>query len=123
VEWRYNLQRSEKSTRFAVAKAQVAQVFSGGARELISQILTDGHDKTKIRQQVQDLVKYCNACYGDIERQFNRTIKPINVEFRMRQPEDDQARQQRAAAILAAANTVLANAQIRAQNLAQRVGT
>ena len=116
-EWRYNLQRSEKSTRFAVAKAQVAQVFSGGARELISQILTDGHDKTKIRQQVQDLVKYCNACYGDIERQFNRTIKPINVEFRMRQPEDDQARQQRAAAMIAAANTVLATTQARAQAL------
>jgi hypothetical protein len=86
-EWRYGLQRGEKNTRFAVAKAQVAQVFAGGAREIISQILVEGCDKTKVKQQVQDLVKYCNACYGDIESQFHRKIRPINVEERMRVPE------------------------------------
>jgi hypothetical protein len=109
-DWRYALQRSEKNVRFAVAKAQVAQVFAGGAREIISQILTDGCDKKKVKQQVQDLVKYCNACYGDIETQFNRKIHPINVEARMRQPTaaenetDEQVRQQ--AATLAAAREV-----------------
>jgi len=94
-DWRYTLQRSEKSTRFAVAKAQVAQVFAGGAREIISQILTAGCDKNKVKQQIQDLVKYCNACYGDIEGQFNRKIQPINVELRMRQPEDEAATRER----------------------------
>jgi len=110
TDWRYTLQRNEKSVRFAVAKAQVAQVFAGGAREIISQILTNGCDKKKVKQQVQDLVKYCNACYGDIETQFNRKIHPINVEARMRQPTaaenetDEQVRQQ--AATLAAAREV-----------------
>lgn len=111
-DWRYALQRSEKNVRFAVAKAQVAQVFAGGAREIISQILTDGCDKKKVVKQVEDLVKYCNACYGDIENQFNRKIHPINVEARMRQPvaaENETAervliRQQ--AATLAAAHEV-----------------
>jgi hypothetical protein len=108
-EWQYALQRQEKNVRFAVAKAQVAQVFAGGAREIISQILTDGCDKKKVKQQVEDLVKYCNACYGDIEGQFNRKIHPINVEARMRQPvtaENETAEQaviRRQAAILAAA--------------------
>jgi len=88
-EWRHNLQRNEKNTRFTVAKAQVAQVFAGGAREIISQILREGCDKKAIMRQVQDLVKYCNACYGDIENQFHRKIRPINVEERMRQPEDE----------------------------------
>jgi hypothetical protein len=95
-DWRYALQRNEKNVRFAVAKAQVAQVFAGGAREIISQILTDGCDKKKVVVQVQDLVKYCNACYGDIEGQFNRKIQPINVEARMRQPAatEDERRQE-----------------------------
>jgi len=111
-EWRYTLQRSEKNMRFAVAKAQVAQVFAGGAREIISQILVEGCDKKKIKQQVQDLVKYCNACYGDIEMQFHRKIKSINVEEHMRQPTDvdeDAIAQQRIrqqAATLAAAREV-----------------
>jgi polyhydroxyalkanoate synthesis regulator phasin len=95
ADWRYTLQRSEKSTRFAVAKAQVAQVFAGGAREIISQILTEGCDKNKIKEQVQDLVKYCNKCYGDIETQFNRKIRSINVEERMREPESETAAQER----------------------------
>jgi hypothetical protein len=108
-EWQYALQRQEKNVRFAVAKAQVAQVFAGGAREIISQILTDGCDKKKVVKQVEDLVKYCNACYGDIENQFNRKIHPINVEARMRQPvtaENETAEQaviRRQAVILAAA--------------------
>jgi hypothetical protein len=111
-DWRYALQRGEKNTRFAVAKAQVAQVFAGGAREIISQILTDGCDKKKVVKQVQDLVKYCNACYGDIEGQFNRKIRPIDVEARMRQPQAaegetaEQARIRRQAATLAAAHEV-----------------
>jgi hypothetical protein len=96
ADWQHALQRQEKNVRFAVAKAQVAQVFAGGAREIISQILTDNCDKKKVKQQVEDLVKYCNACYGDIEGQFNRKIKPINVEARMRQPvPDDAAAQER----------------------------
>ena len=96
ADWQHMLQRQEKNVRFAVAKAQVAQVFAGGAREIISQILTDGCDKKKVKQQVEDLVKYCNACYGDIEGQFNRKIKPINVETRMRQPvPDDPAAHER----------------------------
>jgi hypothetical protein len=109
ADWQHALQRQEKSVRFAVAKAQVAQVFAGGAREIISQILTDGCDKKKVVKQVEDLVKYCNACYGDIENQFNRKIHPINVEARMRQPvaaENETAEQaviRRQAAILAAA--------------------
>jgi hypothetical protein len=111
-DWRYALQRSEKNVRFAVAKAQVAQVFAGGAREIISQILTDGCDKKKVVKQVEDLVKYCNACYGDIETQFNRKIHPINVEARMRQPtaaENETAEQvliRQQAATLAAAREV-----------------
>ena len=112
TDWRYTLQRNEKSVRFAVAKAQVAQVFAGGAREIISQILTDGCDKKKVKQRVQDLVKYCNACYGDIETQFNRKIHPINVEARMRQPTaaenetDEQVLIRQQAATLAAAREV-----------------
>jgi polyhydroxyalkanoate synthesis regulator phasin len=78
-----------------VAKAQVAQVFAGGAREIISQILTEGRDKNKIKEQVQDLVKYCNKCYSDIETQFNRKIRSINVEERMREPESETAAQER----------------------------
>lgn len=111
-DWRYALQRSEKNTRFAVAKAQVAQVFAGGAREIISQILTDGCDKKKVVKQVQDLVKYCNACYGDIEGQFNRKIRPIDVEARMRQPAaaenetDEQARIRRQQMVVTAVNNL-----------------
>jgi len=82
-DWRHTLQRTEKNTRFCVAKAQVAQVFAGGAREIISQILREGCDKSKVVNQVKDLVKYCNACYGDIENQFHRKIRPISVEERM----------------------------------------
>ena len=93
--WRYALQRGEKSMRFAVAKAQVAQVFAGGTREIISQILVEGCDKKKIMNQVQDLVKYCNACYGDIENQFHRKIRPIRVEERMREPENESITQER----------------------------
>ena len=51
ADWQHMLQRQEKNVRFAVAKAQVAQVFAGGAREIISQILTDGCDKKKVKQQ------------------------------------------------------------------------
>jgi len=112
ADWQHALQRQEKNVRFAVAKAQVAQVFAGGAREIISQILTDNCDKKKVKQQVEDLVKYCNACYGDIEGQFNRKIKPINVEARMRQPTaaenetDEQVLIRQQAATLAAAREV-----------------
>ena len=73
----------------------MAQVFAGGTREIISQILVEGCDKKKIMNQVQDLVKYCNACYGDIENQFHRKIRPIRVEERMREPENESITQER----------------------------
>jgi hypothetical protein len=78
-DWRSALQRSEKDLRFRVAKAQIAQVFAGGAREIILQILAPDHNKEKIRLQLEDLVKYCNTCYDQTAKQFGRKLKPIVV--------------------------------------------
>lgn len=78
-DWRTALQRSEKDLRFRVAKAQIAQVFAGGAREIILQILAKDHNKTNVRLQLEDLVKYCNTCYDQTAKQFGRKLKPIVV--------------------------------------------
>jgi hypothetical protein len=78
-EWKITLQRSEKDLRFRVAKAQVAQVFAAGAREIIHQILVPDHNKSKIRIQLEELVAYCNTCYEQSAKQFGRRMHPIVV--------------------------------------------
>jgi hypothetical protein len=78
-DWRSALQRTEKDLRFRVAKAQVAQVFAGGAREIILQILAKDHNKDKVRLQLEDLVKYCNTCYDQTAKQFGRKLHHIVV--------------------------------------------
>ena len=80
-DWKTTLQRSEKDTRFRVAKAQVAQVYSAGVIEIIRQVLNPEHNKTAIQKQIQDLVTYCNGCYENTSKQFGRKIKLINIEL------------------------------------------
>ena len=72
--------------RFRVAKAQIIQVFSAGVNEIIRQVLTPGFDKTAMKKQIEDLVKYCNGCYESTQKQFGRRIKPIDVEANLPAP-------------------------------------
>jgi len=85
-EWKASLQRSEKDMRVRTAKTHISQLFSGGVQEIMQQILQEGHNKTTIKNQIDELVKYCNKCFEDISKQFNRKFKPIDVLERYRPP-------------------------------------
>jgi hypothetical protein len=85
-EWKASLQKSEKDMRVRTAKTHILQLFSGGIQEIIQQLLQEDHNKTTIKNQIDDLVKYCNKCFEDVSKQFNRKLKPIDVLERYRPP-------------------------------------
>jgi hypothetical protein len=80
-EWKIQLQRKEKDANFQRAKAQVRDVFVNASRDLIRQILIEGHDKKVIQKSVEELVTYCNRSYDDVARRFNRKIKCIEIKI------------------------------------------
>ena len=78
-DWKVALQRHEKDQRFQRAKTQIRDVFAGGARDLIRQVVTPETDKENIRVQVEALVTYCNESNDSLGKLFGRKIAPIRV--------------------------------------------
>jgi len=92
-EWKTILQRSEKDRRFNIAVRYVKDVFCGGSRDLIRRVLEPTHDKEDIRNQVQNLIDYCNESYKNISKQFGRKIKPIHIQDAPSNPPQSQPNQ------------------------------
>jgi hypothetical protein len=79
--WKTSLQRAEKDVNFTRSVRQVRDVYVGAVRDLVRQVLTDGHDKKEIRRQVQELMDYCNQSYDGVSKRFGRITPHITVKL------------------------------------------
>ena len=66
---------------FQRAKGQVRELFAGACRDLIRGVLEAEPNKTEIRRQVVELVKYCNDSYVAISKRFGRKTPVIRVSL------------------------------------------
>jgi hypothetical protein len=80
-DWKITLQRQEKDMNFQRAKSQVRELFAGACRDLIRGVLDAEPNKTEIRRQVDELVKYCNDSYAAITKRFGRKTPVIRVSL------------------------------------------
>jgi len=85
-EWKYQLQRREKDANFQRAKTQIRDVFVNAVRDLIRQILNTEHNKKEIVKSVEELIEYCNTCYDETSKRFNRKINRIRIVVRSQNP-------------------------------------
>ena len=79
--WKASLQRAEKDVNFTRSVRQVRDVYLGAVRDLVRQVLTDGHDKKEIRRQVQELMDYCNQSYEGVSKRYGRITPRITVKL------------------------------------------
>jgi hypothetical protein len=79
--WKSSLQRAEKDANFARSIRQVRDVYVGAVRDLVRQVLTEGHDKKEIRRQVDQLIDYCNTSYTELSTRFGRKTPRIAIKL------------------------------------------
>lgn len=79
--WKTALQRAEKDANVQRSIRQVRDVYVGAVRDLVRQVLTEGHDKKEIRRQVEQLVDYCNTSYADLSKRFGRVTPRITIKL------------------------------------------
>jgi len=80
-QWKSALQRIEKDIHFQRAVRQVRDVYVGAVRDIIRGVLEAGHNKTTIRNQVQELIDYCNTSYEEIHKRFGRKTPRIEIKL------------------------------------------
>jgi hypothetical protein len=80
-EWKIALQRGEKDANFQRAVRQVREVFVNAARDLIRLVTTPSNDKKDIRNQVQELIDYCNKSYEEISKRFGRKTPVYKINL------------------------------------------
>lgn len=80
--WPVALQKAEKDAAVRQTRADLRGVYVAGARDLIRQVLTPGTSKADVRNQVEELVAYCNVCRADASKRFARVFRPLKIEGR-----------------------------------------
>lgn len=83
-EWKQKMQQAEKKYRYIRAVQQVRETIVGGGQDILRQVLQPVHDTNKIKEQVKDLLAFCNKSYETIGKQFNCKVESymINVDAR-----------------------------------------
>jgi hypothetical protein len=102
--WAVALQRAEKNATVRQTKADLRTVYIAGARDLIRQVLNPGANKAAIKNQVEELVVYCNKCREEAAIRFKRIMPPLVIEDRLLALQERRHRRIEAAAAIA--NTV-----------------
>ena len=80
--WKSNLQRFEKEMNFQRAVNNVLDLYVAAARDTIRQILNTATDREDTRQQIAELVIYCNNSFAEVSKRFGRKIHPIDIKTR-----------------------------------------
>jgi hypothetical protein len=80
-QWKSALQRIEKDINFQRAVRQVRDVYVGAVRDIIRGVLDVGHSKSTIRNQVQELIDYCNKSYEEVSKRFGRKTPRIVIKL------------------------------------------
>ena len=83
-EWKQKMQQAEKKYRYIRAVQQVRETIVGGGQDILRQLLQPAHDTYKIKEQLKDLLAFCNKSYETIGKQFNCKVESymLNVDAR-----------------------------------------
>lgn len=71
-DWKIALQRLEKNLHFQRANNQIKDVFVSASRDLIRQILEPDQNRETVKQQVKELLEYCNTSAEQLSKRFHR---------------------------------------------------